>query len=179
MNPGLRILPLPRDNGLRMNGRRSEQLLVLRMGNYPWRRMNHKFGQRHEDVERNIIFPEKTWNCTWRKKRTSENHSNGTLERHPLPQVWTYQQAAYQPTNTWKSSNLTWLHLLALWSFYLYSWWKPQCRLKAPIWYVFSLIFLHCMTICRHESGRCHVYWSIENTYQMGAFSLHCGFHQL
>ena len=38
-------LPLPRANGLpggRMRGYRSGQLLVLRMGNYPWRRMNHK-----------------------------------------------------------------------------------------------------------------------------------------
>ena len=52
-----------------------------------------KVDQRHEDVEKKqeqchiIIFPEKTCNCTSRKKRTNENHSNGTFQRHPLPQV--------------------------------------------------------------------------------------------
>ena len=46
-----------------------------------------------------FIFPEKAWNCTSRKKRTSENHINGTLERHPLPQVRTCLQGAYQSTN--------------------------------------------------------------------------------
>ena len=45
MIPVIRILTLPRDNGLlggRMSGQRSEQLFVLRMGNYPRKRMNHK-----------------------------------------------------------------------------------------------------------------------------------------
>jgi hypothetical protein len=42
-------------------------------------------GQRHEAVERKqeyyktIIFPEKTWNFTSIKKRTSDNYDNGTL----------------------------------------------------------------------------------------------------
>ena len=44
------------------------------------------FGQLHEDVERKrefyhiIIFPDRTWNFTSRKKRTSENHGAGTLQ---------------------------------------------------------------------------------------------------
>ena len=45
MNPGIRILPQPRANGLpggRMSGQKLGQLLVLRMGNYPGRRMNQK-----------------------------------------------------------------------------------------------------------------------------------------
>ena len=53
-----------------------------------------------------------TWNCTSSKKRTSENHSNGTLQRHPLPQVRNCWQAAYQPTRDstcypYVSPNLT------------------------------------------------------------------------
>ena len=50
MNPGIKILPLIRAisvNGLlggRMSGQRSGQFLVLRIGNYPSRRMNHKLG---------------------------------------------------------------------------------------------------------------------------------------
>ena len=47
MNLGIRIFPLPNSNGLlggRMSKQRSEQLLVLRMGNYPCRRMNRKLG---------------------------------------------------------------------------------------------------------------------------------------
>jgi hypothetical protein len=45
MNPGIRILSLPSANGLlggQMSGQRSGQLLVLRTGNSPWRRMSHK-----------------------------------------------------------------------------------------------------------------------------------------
>ena len=45
MNLGIRILPLPSANGLfgwRMSGQMSWQPHVLRMGNCPWRRMNHK-----------------------------------------------------------------------------------------------------------------------------------------
>ena len=45
MNPGIRILPLPCANGLfegRMKRWRAEQLLILKMRNYPWRRINHK-----------------------------------------------------------------------------------------------------------------------------------------
>ena len=46
-----------------------------------------QFGQQNEDVERKreyyhiIIFPENTLNCATSKKRTSENNSNGTLQR--------------------------------------------------------------------------------------------------
>ena len=36
-----------------------------------------------------IIFPERIWDFTSRKKRTNENHSNGTLLWHPLPQIQT------------------------------------------------------------------------------------------
>ena len=44
MNPGMRILPLPNANGLggRFSGWRSGKFLVLKKGNYPSRRMNHK-----------------------------------------------------------------------------------------------------------------------------------------
>ena len=45
MNPGIRILPLPRANGLPggwMSGWRSGLILVLWMGKYPWRWINHK-----------------------------------------------------------------------------------------------------------------------------------------
>ena len=70
-----------------------------------------QFGQRHEDVERKweyfhiIIFPERTSSFTSRKKRMCENHNNGTLQRHPLPQVWTCQQAAFQLINHNSSKN--------------------------------------------------------------------------
>ena len=43
-----------------------------------------------------FFFHERTWNFTSRKKRTSENNSNGTLQWHPLSQVRTYKQAKYQ-----------------------------------------------------------------------------------
>ena len=46
MNPRKRILPLPSTNDLlggRMSRQRSGQLLILRMGNYLSRQMNHKF----------------------------------------------------------------------------------------------------------------------------------------
>ena len=49
INPGIRILPLPSNNDLlggRMSGLRSEKLLIFRMGNYLWRRMNHKLANR-------------------------------------------------------------------------------------------------------------------------------------
>ena len=42
-------------------------------------------GKQHEDTERKLeyfdimIFPEDTWNFTLKKKRTSENHGDGTL----------------------------------------------------------------------------------------------------
>jgi len=45
MNPEIKILPLPSVNGLfggRMSRQRSGQLLVLRMGNCPWRQISHK-----------------------------------------------------------------------------------------------------------------------------------------
>ena len=45
INPGIRILPLTSANGLLgggMSGQKSGQLLVLRMENYTWRRMNYK-----------------------------------------------------------------------------------------------------------------------------------------
>jgi hypothetical protein len=53
-------------------------------------------GQWHKDVESKqefyhiIIFPERTWNITSRKKRSSEHHSDGTLEQHFLPYVQTF-----------------------------------------------------------------------------------------
>ena len=37
--------------------------------------------------QESIIFPERTWNFTPRKKRTSENQGNETLQRHSLPQA--------------------------------------------------------------------------------------------
>ena len=45
MNPVIRILPISSTNDLsggRMSGYRSGQLLVLIVGNYPWRRLKHK-----------------------------------------------------------------------------------------------------------------------------------------
>ena len=48
---------------------------------------DEQVSQLHEDVKRNrkyyhiIIFPEKTWNFTLRKKRTSKNHSNGPANK--------------------------------------------------------------------------------------------------
>ena len=41
-------------------------------------------------------------------------------------------------------------------SVYFYSWWKPQCWLKAPGLSVFTLNFLCSVAIYRHDSGRCH-----------------------
>ena len=44
-NSGIRILPLLSANGLlgrRMSGQRSGQLLFIRMGDYPLKRMNHE-----------------------------------------------------------------------------------------------------------------------------------------
>ena len=38
---------------------------------------------------------------------------------------------------------------------YFYTWWKPQCWLKAPGLNVFTLIFLCCADVYRYESGRC------------------------
>ena len=78
--------------GRGMIGQRSGKILVLKMGNHPLRWMNHKFGKRHEVVERRreyyrvIISHEKARNFTSRKKRTSE-HNYGTLQEHSLPQV--------------------------------------------------------------------------------------------
>ena len=52
-----------------------------------------QLGQRLEDVEWKqeyyyiIIFPDRTWNFTSRKKRTSEHHSDWTLQEHSLPQA--------------------------------------------------------------------------------------------
>ena len=49
------------------------------------------------------MFPERSWGITSRKKRTSEHHSDGTLQQHSLPQVqWlankqhTYQSIMYK-----------------------------------------------------------------------------------
>ena len=44
MNPGIRIFPLQSVNDLngRMSGYRSGKLNVIKMGNYPWRQMNHE-----------------------------------------------------------------------------------------------------------------------------------------
>ena len=39
------------------------------------------------------------------------------------------------------------------WEVYFYNWWKPQCWLKAPIFHMFSLIYLCSTTVCRHEWG--------------------------
>ena len=108
MNPRIWIFPLPSANGLleaHMRSQRSEQLFSPYDGKLSLKANEPQVGQRHEDVERKrvyyhiIIFPEKTWNCTSRKKRTSENLSNGTLQRHPLPQARTSYQTAYQSIN--------------------------------------------------------------------------------
>ena len=59
-------------------------------------------GQQHENAEKKreyyhiIIFPGRTCNFISRKKRTNEDHNNGTLQRHLLPQVRTCYQIAYQ-----------------------------------------------------------------------------------
>ena len=87
MNPGVRILPLPSDNGLlggRVTRQRSGQLIFLSVGNYPWRRMNHS--QQHENVERirkyySINnFPQRRFSFKSREKRKSEHHSGATLQ---------------------------------------------------------------------------------------------------
>ena len=36
-----------------------------------------------------------------------------------------------------------------------YSWWKPQCWLKVPI-FLFFQVSLGSTAICKHVSGRCH-----------------------
>ena len=72
-------------------------------------------GQWHEDVKRNweyyhiVNLPERTWNFTSRKKRTSERHIDGILQKHALPQVWNCYQAAYLSMN--QSLRPHWLYL--------------------------------------------------------------------
>ena len=72
--------------------------------------------QRHEDVERNrkttiLLFSLKGLEILYQERRQSENHSNGTLERHPLPQVRYRYQAAYLPIN--ESRILRWAGYIA------------------------------------------------------------------
>jgi hypothetical protein len=47
----------------------------------------HREGKRKCENYHIIIFPERFWNFTSRKKRTSENNSDGTVQQHYLPQV--------------------------------------------------------------------------------------------
>ena len=38
---------------------------------------------------------------------------------------------------------------------HIITWWKQQCWLKPPSFYVFTVIYWHYADIFRHESGRC------------------------
>ena len=58
---------------------------------FPWKDLWIVLPEEEEDMwkENMIIFLEKTWNVTSRKKSTSENYSDGTLQEHSLAQVRT------------------------------------------------------------------------------------------
>ena len=106
--------------------KRSRELLLLRMGNYPWRRINHNLANGTKMKKGNgytitlWFFPERTEHFTSRKKRTSENHNNGTLQQQPANKQHTNHSISanritspspskadiYWPTDAQKGNNL-------------------------------------------------------------------------
>ena len=53
----------------------------------------HVYVERKRGYYHIFIFPQRTLNQE--RRGENENLSNGTLQRHPLPQARTFQQAAY------------------------------------------------------------------------------------
>ena len=85
MNPGIRILPLPtaKESGISQGNFLSLGLETVLEGGWTTSWPATCRGGKETGYYHNI-FPE-NWNFIPRKKRTSEQHSDRTLQQHSLP----------------------------------------------------------------------------------------------
>ena len=126
MNPGIRILPLTRANGLpggQMSGQKSEELLVLWMRNYPRRRMNHMEMWKGNGNTTTLLFSLKKLEIVHQEKRRQVKtivmeHFNGILFHKSGPAIkqHTNHQSLIAPGQLkWMSIRLqTWAYKIRI-----------------------------------------------------------------